>query len=98
MTESMQETPSPAAPSADSRLEIPLAKLREASSMSEPEGVSRYARFSDEDIDEHNVDEEDHDIDYELLGLRFGPWPKDLWAHQRKFGRLGRRPSNRTSN
>ena len=79
--------------------------------MAEPEGVSRYARYSDEDVDDHNVDEEDHDIDddshidgedhdidYELLGLRFGPWPKHLWAHQRKFGRLGRRPSNRSPN
>ncbi|WP_019998686.1 DNA cytosine methyltransferase [Aureimonas ureilytica] len=105
------EAPPPAASSAGEPSRIPLAKLREASSMAEPEGVSRYARYSDEDVDDHNVDEEDHDIDddshidgedhdidYELLGLRFGPWPKHLWAHQRKFGRLGRRPSNRSPN
>ncbi|WP_061937629.1 DNA cytosine methyltransferase [Aureimonas sp. AU22] len=93
--ESMQEAPPPDARSAGPRLEIPLAKLREASSMGEPEGVSRYARYSDEDVDDHIVDGEDHDIDYDRLGLRFGPWPKDLWEHQRKFGRLGRRPRDR---
>lgn len=71
----------PAAPSAGARLEIPLAKLRAASSMGKREGLADVG--------------EDHDIDYDLLGRRFGPWPKDLWDHQRKYGLLGRREPGR---
>ncbi|MBB3937328.1 DNA cytosine methyltransferase [Aureimonas phyllosphaerae] len=65
-----------AVPSEGSRSTIPLAKLRAASSIGMPEGTGDVG--------------EDHDIDYDLLGLRFGPWPKDLWEHQRKHGLLGR--------
>ncbi|WP_416356582.1 DNA cytosine methyltransferase [Aureimonas phyllosphaerae] len=73
-----------AVPSEGSRSTIPLAKLRAASSIGMPEGTGDVG--------------EDHDIDYDLLGLRFGPWPKDLWEHQRKHGLLGRSASDQPLN
>lgn len=73
-TETAKAAPVPAIRPTDAPKQIPLAKLRAASSMAEREGNDRHG--------------EDHDIDYDHLRGRFGPWPKDLWQHQRAYGRL----------
>lgn len=52
------------------RKTLPLALLRETSSMSDPS-------WAEGDV---------LDIDYSALRRKFGPWPENMWKHQRQYG------------
>lgn len=58
--------------SSENRIDLPLARLRAESSIGERESSAG-------DV---------HDIDYAVLSAKFGPWPADMWEHQRQYGRL----------
>ena len=64
----------PASSVVKGKLWTPLKDLRDSSSTTEFEDGGQYGV--------------DHDIDFDRLRLRFGPWPKDLWEHQRQYGPL----------